>query len=248
MARGASRANSEESMAMRRKGQALINKAEAIEADERAIDTFVAGVDARIAKESARNLEPGRDPMRALNTTASLFLDAKPPADAKDFELERFNRQMNDAKERFMKVKEVQDSSKNNQEFFVKLGDADVKSIEGNYSVEKGLLYNGSLDGKQRAEQFLQSVKEGLKEGAFGDEYRGAKVTFKGTRKDEVRIDLPDDSPVRRRSDLAKAIQGLGKAMTRTQTEQFGDGFGHTPMPKVTFRVAGTEVDFIGYM
>jgi hypothetical protein len=240
MARGASRANSEESMAMRRQAKELLDKAQAIEAKDMA--------DKVIAKEAkAQNLEPGRDPMRALNHTASLF-DAKPPADAKGYQIERFNRQQADAKERLLKVKDVLEASKNNKEFFEKLGESDVKSIDGNYSVEKGLLYNGSLDGKQRAEQFLESVKEGLKEGSFGDEFRGAKVTFKGTRKDEVRIDFPADTELPRRSDLRSAIRSLGSAMTSTREEQFGDGFGHTAMPKVTFRVGVKEIDTIDHM
>lgn len=223
---------------MRRQAKELLDKAQAIEAKDMA--------DKLIAKE-AKALEPGRDPMRALNYTASLF-DVKPLAFAKDFELERFNRQQADAKERLLKVKDVLEASKNNKDFFEKLGEAKVRSIEGNYSTEKGLLYNGSLDGKERAEQFLQSVKEGLKEGSFGDEYRGSKVTFKGARKDEVRIDLPADTELPRRSDLRSAIRSLGSAMTYTREEQFGDGFGHTPMPKVTFRIGGKEIDTIDYM
>jgi hypothetical protein len=244
MARGYSQAKSEESREMRRQGQALIDKAQAIEAKEMA--------DKVIAKEAkARNLEPGRDPMRALNQTAAL-LTAGPSEEDKNirggYDAERFNRRKADAEARLMKVKDILEASKNNKEFFEKLGEAKEMTIEGNYSVEKGLLYNGNLGGKERAEQFLESVKEGLKEGSFGDAFRQAKVTFKGSRKDEVRIDFPAGTELPRRSDLRSAIRSLGTAMTYTQTEQYGDGFGHTPMPKVTFRVGGEEVDSIDYM
>ena len=240
MARGYSSANSEESKAMRRQAQELVNKAQAIEAKEMADKAF--------AKE---NLEPGRDPMRALNQTVALFA-AEPSEEDKNirggYDAERFNRRKADAEKRFMKVKDVLDASKNNKEFFEKLGEAKEMTIEGSYSVERGLLFNGNLGGKERAEQFIQSVKEGISEGSFGDAFRQAKVTFKGSRKDEVRVDLPEGTELPRRSDLRSAIRSLGTAMTSTQTEQYGDGFGHTPMPKVTFRVGGKEVDSIDYM
>ena len=239
MARGYSSANSEESKAMRRQAQELVNKAQAIEAKEMA--------DKAVAKE----LEPGRDPMRALNETVALF-EAGPSEEDKNirggYDAERFNRRKAEAQARFMKVKDIIDASKNNKEFFERLGEAQEMTIEGSYSIERGLLFNGNLNGKERAEQFMKSVQEGLREGSFGDNFRQAKVTFKGSRKDEVRVDLPEGTELPRRSDLRSAIRSLGKAMTSTQTEQYGDGFGHTAMPKVTFRVGGQEVDTIDYM
>lgn len=237
MARGYSSANSEESRALRRQGQALIDKAQAIEAKEMA--------DKVIAKESARNLEPGRDPMRALNQTASLF-DAKPPADAPSFRVENFNRELADAKKRFAGVKEVLESSNTNAEFFKKLGESITTEQDNNGATRNGILYNGALDGRQRAEQFLESVKEGLKEGSFGDEFRQAKITFKGSKKDEVRIDLPADSEIN--DEIISSIGSLGRAMTSTYSEYYGDGFGHTSMPKVVFRQGGKEIDSIDYM
>ena len=221
---------------MRRQAQELVNKAQAIEAKEMA-DKY--------ANKAARNLEPGRDPMRALNHSASLF-DVKPAADAPSYRVENFNRELADAKKRFAGVKEVLESSNTNAEFFKTLGEKITTEQESAGVTRNGILYNGALDGRQRAEQFMESVKEGLKEGSFGDEFRGAKITFKGSKKDEVRIDLPAGSDIN--DEIIASIGSLGRAMTSTYSEYYGDGFGHTSMPKVVFRQGGKEIDSIDYM
>jgi hypothetical protein len=230
MARGYSQSKSEESQAIRRQGQALIERAQAMEAAE---------------AKGAQNLEPGRDPMRALNHSASLF-DAKPPADAPSYRVENFERELADAKKRFAGVKDVLESSATNAEFFKKLGEKITTEQDNAGATRSGILYNGALDGKERAEQFLESVKEGLREGSFGDAFRQAKITFKGSKKDEVRIDLPAGADIN--DEIISSIGSLGRAMTSTYSEYYGDGFGHTSMPKVVFRQGGKEVDSIDYM
>lgn len=236
MARGYSQAKSEESREMRRQGQALIDKAQAIEAQEMA-DKYAA--------KGAKNLEPGRDPLRALNHSVSLF-DAKPPADAPSYRVENFEREMADAKKRFEGVKDLLETSNTNAEFFKKLGEKITTEQDNMGATRSGILYNGALDGKERATQFLESVKEGLREGSFGDAFRQAKITFKGSKKDEVRIDLPAGSDIN--DEIISSIGSLGRAMTSTYSEYYGDGFGHTSMPKVVFRQGGKEVDSIDYM
>jgi hypothetical protein len=231
MARGYSQSKSEESQAIRRQGQALIERAQAMEAAE--------------AKGVAKNLEPGRDPLRALNHSASLF-DAKPPADAPSYRVENFEREMADAKKRFEGVKDLLETSNTNAEFFKKLGEKITTEQDNAGATRSGILYNGALDGKERATQFLESVKEGLREGSFGDAFRQAKITFKGSKKDEVRIDLPAGSDIN--DEIISSIGSLGRAMTSTYSEYYGDGFGHTSMPKVVFRQGGKEVDSIDYM
>ena len=195
--------------------------------------------------KGAQNLEPGRDPMRALNHSASLF-DAKPPADAPSYRVENFERELADAKKRFAGVKDVLESSATNAEFFKKLGEKITTEQDNAGATRSGILYNGALDGKERAEQFLESVKEGLREGSFGDAFRQAKITFKGSKKDEVRIDLPAGADIN--DEIISSIGSLGRAMTSTYSEYYGDGFGHTSMPKVVFRQGGKEVDSIDYM
>lgn len=195
--------------------------------------------------KGAQNLESGRDPMRALNHSASLF-DAKPPADAPSYRVENFERELADAKKRFAGVKDVLESSATNAEFFKKLGEKITTEQDNAGATRSGILYNGALDGKERAEQFLESVKEGLREGSFGDAFRQAKITFKGSKKDEVRIDLPAGAEIN--DEIISSIGSLGRAMTSTYSEYYGDGFGHTSMPKVVFRQGGKEVDSIDYM
>ena len=234
MARGNSRAQSEESQAIRRQAQALLNKAQAMEAQEMA--------DKLASRDKAK-----APAMRAIMTSMDLIGKEPPGPEMSDFERKVFNQRLDATKERLAKAKALLDASRDSKEFFEKLGEASVKTVEGMWSVERGLLYNGMLDGKARATQFLDSVKVGLKEGAFGDQYRDAKVTFKGARKDEVRIDLPEGTVISARSDLRAAIRSLGTSMTSTRTDP-GDGFGHTPMPKVVFRVGGMQFDSIDYM
>jgi hypothetical protein len=240
MARGYTQAKSEESREIRRQGQALIDRAQAIEAKEMA--------DKLIAKEAkAQNLEPGRDPMRALNHSASLLTDFPPPAKGEpSYRVENWNREMVDAKRRFAGVKNVLESSATNAEFFKQLGEKITTEVDNSGATRNGILYNGALDGRQRATQFLESVKEGLKEGSFGDAFRQANITFKGSKKDEVRIDLPAGSDIN--DEIVASIGSLGRAMTSTYSEYYGDGFGHTSMPTVVFRQGGKEVDRIDYM
>ena len=235
MARGYSSANSEESKAMRRQAQELVNKAQAIEAREMAEKAF--------AKEDrAKNLRP----MMALNHSVELFQDSRPPADAPSYRVENFNRELADAKKRFEGVKEVLDSSNTNAEFFKKLGESITTEQESAGVTRNGILYNGTLDGRERAVQFKTAVQDGLESGAFGEQFRSAQITFKGSKKDEVRIDLPADSDIN--DEIIASIGSLGRAMTSTYSEYYGDGFGHTSMPKVVFRQGGKEIDSIDYM
>jgi len=184
---------------------------------------------------------------KVFSTSSTLF-EKPAPAGLKGFEIERWNRNNKDAQERFAMLGEITKSSKTDKEFFEKLGERVKTSDSGNYVVQTGILYNGNLDGKGRAEQFLTSVKEGLKEGTFGDKYREAKVTFKGSRKDEIRIDFPEGTELPKRSELRNAVRNLGRSMTQTQTEYYGDGFGYTSMPQVSFRVGGKVVDSLDYI
>ncbi len=181
-------------------------------------------------------------------STSSTIFEKPAPAGLKGYEVERWNRNNKDAQERFAMLGELLKSSKTDKEFFEKLGERVKTTESGNYVIQTGILYNGNLDGKQRAEQFLSSVKEGLKEGTFGYKYREAKVTFKGSRKDEVRIDFPEGTELPKRSELRNAVRNLGRAMTQTQTEFYGDGFGYTRMPQVSFRVGGKVVDTLDYI
>lgn len=229
-------AKSEYSQGLRAKAKALLDEAQSIEAKER-----------EAQQERAKTLKP----MQTLNHTASLFVDSRPPAGAKSFEVDRFNRELADAKKRFEGVKEVLESSNTNKEFFQKLSEKNTREEESNGVTTKGILYNGTLDGKERAYQFKTAVQDGLETGAFGEQYRNAQVSFKGSRKDEIRIDLPeglDATTLSARMDMVRSIRQLGGSMTSTYREYYGDGFGHTTMPRVVFRVGGKEVDRIDYI
>lgn len=97
------------------------------------------------------------------------------------------------------KTREKLATIKDNNKYFESLRSADVSTSDGvdNRSTV-GALYRNDLRGKEVSDAVLKEIKDSVSAGRFSDLGKSSdfSVKFKGPKKNEIYVDLPDNHPI----------------------------------------------------
>lgn len=97
------------------------------------------------------------------------------------------------------KTREKLASIKDNDKYFQTLRDSVVRENDGvDNSTSVGALYRNDIRGKDVSDAVLKEIKDSMSAGRFSDLGKSAdfSVKFKGPKKNEIYVDLPDNHPI----------------------------------------------------